>query len=179
MVLRRQTGTEEKLGSPSLRHHALPSPLHPYSSAALAHIFLFPFQSHYSCPSLPLWFPSPHLIFSSHPVLSSSPSPYPSFLSLPADCCLSKQVLQCVVPPKDRAPPPHTPPPQYPMGGDRALPSDYTGGAGLEYSPEGQQLSISDNCRERDTRVCTNTYTHPHLFTPSLIRGPSPSNGPE
>lgn len=51
-------------------------------------------------------------------------------------------------------------PPHSPTGGDRALPSDYTGGAGLEYSPEGRQLSISDNCRERDTHACAQTHTH-------------------
>lgn len=35
------------------------------------------------------------------------------------------------------------------------------GAAGLEYSPEGRQLSISDNCRERDTHACAQTHAPP------------------
>lgn len=65
-------------------------------------------------------------------------------------------------------------PPHSPEGeaSDRALPSDYTGGAGLEQSPKGRQLSISDNCRERDTRthmsVCEHTCRLP-AFLPHLL----------
>lgn len=64
-------------------------------------------------------------------------------------------------------------PPHSPKGGDRALPSDYTVGEGLDYSPEGRQLSISDNCRERDTHACVHTHTLPFLPSCSFVnRGP-------
>lgn len=54
-------------------------------------------------------------------------------------------------------------------GCNRGLPSDYTGGMGLEYSPEGRQLSISDNCGERDWRArvwAKQTCRQPH---PTLL----------
>lgn len=132
--------------------------------------------------SLPLCcppdFPSPylsHLIVASRPIPSSRahPPPLP-----PVSPYLPASISQ------SSAAPPHPislpQPPHSPTGGDRALPSDYTGGAGLEYSPEGRQLSISDNCRERDTHTQTHSHTRAPLPLPhSLIRGPSPSNGPE
>lgn len=60
-----------------------------------------------------------------------------------------------------RTQPPSSPPLlARPTGGDRALPSDYTGARGLQCSPEGRQLSISDNCQERDTHACAQTHTH-------------------
>lgn len=43
MVLSRQTGTEEKLGISSLRHHAMPSPLYTLLTLLLATIFSFSF----------------------------------------------------------------------------------------------------------------------------------------
>lgn len=121
----------------------------PSPSVSLRHIlFLLP-QSLHSRPSLPFLIPRLSLTISfptSH-LLRPPPSPATSF-------CLSKQLLQHVGPTYEagangaRRPPS----PQTVLlswggeAGDRALPSDYTGGLGLEYSPEGRQLSISDNC---------------------------------
>lgn len=156
---------------PQTACHALTPLPSAVSSFTLSHIFLFPLQSSPAplCPpDLLLLSLSPHLIFASHPILPLLPSSYPSFLSLPTSPHLfaypnrSYSVLPYV---KARAKtalsPPHSPqPPHSPTGGDRALPSDYTGGAGLEYSPEGRQLSISDNCRERDTHTRVHTHAH-------------------
>lgn len=174
MVLSRQTGTEEKLGTPSLRQHAMPSPLHPLLALLLLSTIFSFFLSNLGipaplCPSdFLLLSLTPHLIFASHPILPPSPGTYPSLPSLLTSPHLfAYPNRSCSVLPHHKAtakaalPPPLPQPPHSPTGGDRALPSDYTGGVGLEYSPEGRQLSISDNCRERDkhTRVCT--HTHP------------------
>lgn len=84
MVLRRQTGTEEKLGSPSLRHQALPSPLHPYSSPALFHIFPFSFPISLFLPlaALVISFSPSHFLFSPHSFLLSPVLTPPSCLFL-------------------------------------------------------------------------------------------------
>lgn len=165
---------------------SMPCP-HPSTLCYLFFYFLlyllFPFQSQYSCSSFSSWFPSlisnspSHFRFSPHFPPLAQPLTPPSCLSLHHHIFLLIQTgLAVCCPtlrpePKQRCPPPHSPkPPHSPTGGDRALPSDYTGAMGLEYSPEGRQLSISDNCREKDThaRVCAHTRT-PSLTPPCFF----------
>lgn len=91
MVLSRQTGTEEKLGTPSLRQHAMPSPLHPLLALLLLCTTFSSLLSNLRIPApcrpsdFLLLSLAPHLIFASHPVLPP-PGPAltpPSRLALP------------------------------------------------------------------------------------------------
>lgn len=154
--------------------HPLPSPLFltlPYFRFSFLNLSIV-------APRCPFDF-LPHLSLTisfstSHLILPTSCCPWPSPTT---SFCLSKQLLQSVGPmckaeANGALPPPFfSKPPHSPEGeaSDRALPSDYTRGAGLEYSPEGRQLSISDNCRERDTHSCVCAHTHADslLFFPT------------
>lgn len=162
MVLSWQTGSEKKTGD----HFPQPSS---FSFSILS--IVVP-----RCPPdfLPLSL-TPHLLFTSHLILSPPNPPSPSPMSLPispdrfAYLNRSRSVLaQHKAKANPPLPLPFPQPPHSPKGGDRALPSDYTVGEGLDYSPEGRQLSISDNCRERDTHACVRT--HPPFLTLLLLR---------
>lgn len=103
-----------------------------------------------------------HLIFTSHPILPSLSSPYPSlsapthiFLFIPT--CLA--VCCPIVRPKQPCPLPLPTASFLSYGGRQSPALRLHWGVGLEYSPKGRQLSISDNSRERDTRVCTHTHS--------------------
>lgn len=153
---------KKKLGTTSLNPPHFPSQ---YSVSLSLGGFLisFPYLS------LPI-FCSPLTSFF-HPPNPPSPSP----MSLPispdrfAYLNRSRSVLaQHKAKANPPLPLPFPQPPHSPKGGDRALPSDYTVGEGLDYSPEGRQLSISDNCRERDTHACV--CTHPPFLTLLLLR---------
>lgn len=172
MVLSRQTGTEEKLGTPSLRHHAMPSPLYTLlTPLLLATIFSF-FLSNliilaaHCPPDFYLLSLTLHLIFTSHPILPSLSSPLPSlqplhpwvFLLIPtclAVCCPIVRPNQ-----SSTAPPPLPTASFFSYGGRQSPALRLHWGVGLEYSPEGRQLSISDNSRERDTHACAHTPFH-------------------
>lgn len=45
-------------------------------------------------------------------------------------------------------------------GATEPCPPITPGARGLQCSPEGRQLSISDNCQERDTHACAQTHKH-------------------
>lgn len=123
---------------------------HP-STLTLFHLLPFPIS---------LFLPLIALVISFIPISFFPLTPFlPLCPALTCPSCLFPQIVayrnqSCsVVPPQDRAkaalPSPLPPASSLSLdggGGNRALPSDYTGGAGLEYSPEGRQLSISDNC---------------------------------
>lgn len=154
----------------------MPSPLHPLLALLLLSIFLIfsnPISLFLPFVALLISFSYLSLPISLLPLTPSFP-PCPAFtpylLSFPSSPHLFAYPNSVLPNQKALAAlsPPFPQPPHYPTRGDRALPSDYTGGAGLEYSPEGWQLSISDNCREKESPPA-----------PSLIRGASPSNGPE
>ncbi len=156
MVLSRQTGTERELGTPSLRQHAMPLTLHPLLTPLLLSAM---FSLSLSNPMIP-----PYFLLLSVPPSCLFLTPHILLLILTglAVCCPTIRPK-----PNQHGPSSSSPnhPPRSPTEGDRALPSDYTWGAGLEYSPEGRQLSISDNCRERDTHTRVRTHSPPpHSF---------------
>lgn len=180
MVLSRQTGTGGKTGD----HFSQTCPHYLLGLLLCCAIFSFflPISVLLPLVALLIFFSYLSLAISfstSHLILLSSPFPRLSLAWLPCSptsFCLSKQVLQCIGPTwghsQHSACPPLPPipqPPHSPKGkaSDRALPSDYTGGAGLEYSPEGRQLSISDNCRDTHAHVCTHTHAGSLPFFPS------------
>lgn len=137
---------------------------HPLLSSLFHSVIFFPpFKSKNCCPLLPSWFACPishlpsHFALSPHSSLFTLVPPLPSwnfFLLIQTSLALCwsnvrSEPMQCWPPPIPQ--PPHS---LKGESSDRALPYDYTGGAGLEYSPEGRQLSISDNCQERHTHTC-------------------------
>lgn len=113
MVLSRQTGIEEKLGTPSLRQHAMPSPLHPPLALLLLSSTFPSFVSNLTIPAphcprdFLLLSLTPHLIFTSHPTLfPPSPSPAltpPSCLSLPPHIFFAYPNRSCSVLPHHKA----------------------------------------------------------------------------
>lgn len=139
-------------------------------SFPLGHIFFFFSDLSTAAPCCPpdllLLSLTCHLIFNLSPHLSlfMLPLPLPSHIFLLIQTSLAVCWPNVRPEPTQFWPPPFRQPPHCPKGApsDRALPSDYTGGAGLEYSPEGRQLSISDNCRER------HTHADSLLFFPSF-----------
>lgn len=119
-MLSRQTGTDEKLGTPSLRQHAMPSPLHPLLAPLLFSAVFSLFLSNLTvlAPCCPPDFPSPylsHLIVASRPIPPSRahPPPLPPVSPyLPASLCFI-QTCPAVCCPTLR-PEPKQPPPPFP-----------------------------------------------------------------
>lgn len=127
MVLSRQTGIEEKLGTPSLRQHAMPSPLHPPLALLLLSSIFPSFVSNLTIPAphcprdFLLLSLTPHLIFTSHPTLPpprpAQPLPLPPVSPyLPTSFLLIQTGLAVCCPtirpePKQHSPTPPPPPP--------------------------------------------------------------------
>lgn len=174
MVLRQQTGTEEKLSGPSLRHHALPRtppPLFPAFSQTNFPLFS-PVSLFVALVALPFSFSPSNFLLSPHSSLFALPPQivvYPnrscSLLShhriQPKQHCLYSPALVTLL-----------------RGATEPCPPITLGAQGYNTSLRAGscQLVITAE-KETHTRVHKHIHTAP--LAPSLIRGPSPSNGPE
>lgn len=148
MVLSRQTGTDEKLGTPSLRQHAMPSPLHPLLAPLLFSAVFSLFLSNLTvlAPCCPPDFPSPylsHLIVASRPIPPSRahPPPLPPVSPyLPASLCFIQTCPAVCCPtlrPEPKQPPPPSPAPSLSYGGRQSPALRLHWGRGVRIQPWG------------------------------------------
>lgn len=172
MVLRQQTGIEEKLSGPSLRHHALlrtPPPLFPAFSRTNFPLFS-PVPLFVALVALPFSLSPSNFLLSPHSSLFALP---PQIVGL-AVCCPTIGYSQSSI-----ASPLHPRPRHSSTGGaTEPCPPITLGAQGYNTSLRAGscQLVITAE-KETHTRVHKHIHTAP--LAPSLIRGPSPSNGPE